>query len=787
MPPYDAIIRRLKDPLIPDGRSLGNATNSSGGTPSDTYSLIQVANVVAGGNGENEVLVQLRNQQSTVIPCKRLSIAASTGTGFGIDSNIALPEKTEVLVLIDPSARNRGYIISAITPESFNVLHAQDKIDPDTGVIGAKETALFTERMAPSGVKSIGYSRAAEDLFTGEMSLHNEYGIGYDILRHILQLMGSEKAKIELSNIDDAVKIISGLFKHYSALGTSQIYNDNGCNTLEFLGSPHQCELQGMKSFVSPFKEEDDVYSLKESNQVPYSRLTALFGHLGGIFQFYLSSLDPKSVSPNTSDKNPINPGLFRTALDENGRLLVQSASDIILQRTDRIVVPVKKKEPWEPGNSNEPKYTPKTPFIWFDESFDETTDLTGIPQEIRSLQLRDYIGWAVGQSYLRLKDSSQLTDPVKESWYLPDLTEAVIPEDEYDNVDSTNTENYNNNADKMATIMLGQDGSITLRNSEGAEISLIGKNINITCPGEISLTSGGNTVVMAKNSLIAKAKNNVELVASQGDMRLKSENNMQAVSGQGVLIESLSTDESIDFSKPGTEAVSKGVVIKASGSRALVSAKNTHLNGTRTVNIEALDGDCNIGARRVRSAFKILSLASDGGDGLIVTNGSSKLIGASVGLEGSSSVYLSKGHELGGVIWSGGPDLFSASNKTLKGAFNRLFEDTEWISPYTKAELDKDKIGFTYCTSEQYDTQDRLFVEPFWQLFNNIPFTEWKDTEIRGTKAYPGKETAEGRTLYKLNAEVNISDLTYKKFKELKDQTPVDSFELVKFEDNAG
>ena len=119
-----------------------------------------------------------------------------------------------------------------------------------------------------------------------------------------------------------------------------------------------------------------------------------------------------------------------------------------------------------------------------------------------------------------------------------------------------------------LSFVSILRDGTVVIAGPAGEEIRMGGGNIEISCPGDIQLRPGRSCITMAGRDAIVKAKSNVDISATDQDVRIKSENNMQLLSGNsgrgGMLIENKSKTASQDYTFTGTEVVSNGVVIKS-------------------------------------------------------------------------------------------------------------------------------------------------------------------------------------------------------------------------------
>src|SRR5690606_29180817 len=146
----------------------------------------------------------------------------------------------------------------------------------------------------------------------------------------------------------------------------------------------------------------------------------------------------------------------------------------------------------------------------------------------------------------------------------------------------------------RRSRIVMANNGDVYLTNGCGSEIRLMGADIELGCAGNIRLRSGLGTYVLAGDDFVARAKNSVDLSATEGDVRAKAEGNMQLLagnSGQGsLLLESKGEGVSHDFhEKTGEEVESAGIILRATRSEVAALANQVYV---RTVGDESEPGN---------------------------------------------------------------------------------------------------------------------------------------------------------------------------------------------------
>jgi len=133
--------------------------------------------------------------------------------------------------------------------------------------------------------------------------------------------------------------------------------------------------------------------------------------------------------------------------------------------------------------------------------------------------------------------------------------------------------------------ISLLEDGTVVLGDGFGAEIKMAGGSITISAPGDIWLKTGRDTNIWAGRELHARAKQHIELAATEKDVRIKAERNMLLLAGNhekaqtgGILIESKSKKTEYNFDEPGDKAEFGGIVLRAPKADVVTHARNVFM-----------------------------------------------------------------------------------------------------------------------------------------------------------------------------------------------------------------
>jgi hypothetical protein len=96
------------------------------------------------------------------------------------------------------------------------------------------------------------------------------------------------------------------------------------------------------------------------------------------------------------------------------------------------------------------------------------------------------------------------------------------------------------------ASISLLPNGGIAIRGGHGEEILLQGGNITLSAPGDLRCLFGRSAVTLAGDDIVLRAKNSVDMTATDHDVRIKAERTLDMVGGMGgsgrTLLENKST-----------------------------------------------------------------------------------------------------------------------------------------------------------------------------------------------------------------------------------------------------
>lgn len=723
------------------------------------------------------------------VGCNMLANAVTNLVGA---SSCTLPSVgSRVLVYLPDRRAIFGTIIGVIPPHDTLNMASEGK--PPQGLAGMWELESSTTGASESGysgpVRSDQFiyninsgSGRPLDLMPGSYAVVNDQGAGVAVTPLAATLKAGSRAQIRCGVVDDNVRIVAGFFQHFDAAGALQTFNDNGYVTEERGVTAYQCERSGMKKLGQRIFDviRDKTLNSRSLNtsidaikkrMVPKKRMQTFTGFMGDILNLFIANPDP-DVETETEDGKSKDQGLMHVHADASGRLHIKAANGILLQRSDRIPVPKRVRQPWDPEGDQKIQPPPeRTPWQW------DKAHPYG-----RSLQSRDANAWRSLEAYWHLHNQSQSTG--HKDFYIPEESELKVPQDKFDEPGNASAD-FAANDKRQAAISIEDDGSIMFRDAWGSEIIMRGGNIIFNCPGQLEVRSGKSTVIMGGHDVVIKARESVDVTATEKDVRVKAEKNLH-MAGTGVLVESTAKGNTKDWDKLGEEIVSSGVVLRAKESTVLAAAKRTHLSGSKELTLETFgggdgesdsnDGEINVSANRINVLGKTnVTMAVGETSGVhIGTSGVDVASPTTVIASTGTTAIVQAGKYMVPLKWADlEGDVCGQVQEMFRGVSDRL-GTPDFLSPYTPSE--RINLYFSYRTSPQYGTikpseiegGTKFFVyQPFWAVMakcraKTVPTLPegWKEQEIEGTYPWPGKE-ARDKAYVILPGEVNVDSDT--------------------------
>jgi len=268
------------------------------------------------------------------------------GGMLGVNVNSHLPPDTKVAV-----AYGRPSFIIARLPDN----------NPDWKNAKSRSLVDGDEQSAPSGVTADNFSDAPEDLIEGEVEIGNLHGVAIDFLTTIMRLRAGDLAAVECHLINDMVRIISRQFRHISGLGEDLMF-DHGRPTMERMWSSYRHEVMGVLDEKQPFADlngdEVDDASLQEKRILGLGRhrFREFVGFAGDFIHSFISD-PPGTIVKLAKGQAAAGAGKSWFHRNSDGSVILQSVSDIRLERVTRIPVPVRVEPHEDPAVTTKRAY----------------------------------------------------------------------------------------------------------------------------------------------------------------------------------------------------------------------------------------------------------------------------------------------------------------------------------------------------------------------------------------------------------------------------------------------
>ena len=443
---------------------------------------------------------------------------------------------TKVAVLVN--GLNTGWIIATAPSESYDF--SAGGANTMVGVqLDEEKLEPFEQELEGMGLNVTN----PNDLLEGEFSISNNFGVAIQFLTTMIKMQASERAKVEAFLMDDMVRIVSETFKHYSAFGDFQIYNDGRLN-VRFDGSSYEFESFGKEANTDPLVQLDNnqVEFQKTFTETGRWRFSEYIGFLGDFIHTFVT--EPSEALASIAE-GAIRPGKARMQMHSDGSILLQSVADIAIERVCRVVTPTEIRRQDDPEGNKKDE---------FDKLNKEYLKIWNYGQDMRqahyaSYQLRQYARWlSCFHSFARFHQ-------LDKDWKIPKETEF---EHSWDNKEE-DVEQANAGQETLydvyATIRIMRDGSILIMDGFNSAISMVRGNIQMSAVRHIELDAAGDIRINAGQNLYIKARRNIEISAIVGGLTLKSRAWWKALCEWGtVWIKSDAIDPSSDETPPEPE-----------------------------------------------------------------------------------------------------------------------------------------------------------------------------------------------------------------------------------------
>ena len=590
-------------------------------TAAATQSLNVASRVVVGRITDATPVGQVYRVQLEKMarPMVAMYMPRTPTTRFGAIEFTSLQPGTAVLCYLH-EAVNYAVILGTLPPPN---------IDPDRALFGLLHTSTrarvddadFAPYRMEGGGGAISFSAGRPyDAVLGDYGAISETGCRVLVDSFMAQIGVTEMSQLTCYHHDMLVKLAAYNYIAWTSGSERESLNDQD-EVSDWTGyATYPWEQLGLFGRTDPtrlltsqeWQKETPAYSKMEpidDYMMPFHREREWHGYLGqggrrsvvGPPQTEEARAKYLSYSGGNGLVSPVLPGLYDEFTLLDGRHGMQSAKGISIVKRAAIMLPVRKRRPEDPKGDNSSNYSASgNPELGAGTPLKITGDIaigTEHTSQSRALGIMDmhayFFNYANNQPFIghgrdysvAEESQAELTDGVSED--VPTFSELrtkmFIDATAYKKrmfVDARYGEQ------DIHTLPCGieflDDGGVVLFGGCGEEIRMAGGTITISAPGDVWVKPGRNANIWAGDDMNIRARNSVDIIATEHDVRLKSEKNMQLIAGNshsgGLLLESRSYGSEFDATETGENAVTSGIVFRAPHSVVATWAQDIYL-----------------------------------------------------------------------------------------------------------------------------------------------------------------------------------------------------------------
>jgi len=392
---------------------------------------------------------------------------------------------------------------------------------------------LFPENGEPDGegTEEAGYvgDNFSGDLLDGEIDMRSTMGAAIQLLTSFARLTAGDRAVVETCVLNDMVRIVSGEYRHHAASGDTLDFNDGRLNREEGATSyPHEAagaEEQGDPLFAMG---EDGLVDVESVAERARWRFHLYRGFLGDFVHAFVT--DPLRYLGDAA--MPAHAGKARAQIMGDGTVLVQSVAEICLERSCRVLAPVRVKAHDAADGmlaSEADRLDRSLLRAW--EGFKSAEGLADT-----AFQLREYARWLSS-----LHSLSRFLQANKD--FRVDK-ETVAPSPDWNNLEKDRTETNGTILgyyDTYACFRIMRDGAIVLWAGDGSTFVMAegdilchaSRNMLFAAAGDIRFRAGRDVVMTARRHMVLsavvgafklKARTSLDMLCEWGRFWIKSD-----------------------------------------------------------------------------------------------------------------------------------------------------------------------------------------------------------------------------------------------------------------------
>ena len=534
--------------------------------------------------------VQLSGRQGT---CMAAALTQSSLSPIGVKAGDTIPPGSTVIVW-KPKGASVAYIVGVLPPTLTNdSLNGADEIQQG-GNSGPKKVEAY-RNLSKVDAASLGAAFPAGRPIDGtnnEYVRMSETGIGLLIDSFQAYLRVNEACGVWFNYFDSYTKLAGMNLEVQSFAEHTTQLNDEG-ELYNFKGVPYYpWEAVGLYTDGSNFTKQNSASDVQLNKNFPFAEIDlqspdqqAIYRYVEyssfigqGFTQYIIKPLRTSGLNKLTDQTKDV--GLFHSNINVDGSYFVNSAKSINFFKYPIIPVPRRKKpnadatgDDLKAGNykfsgkfGNGPNQQVKD---WDDTEVSKLKALMPIAGMLDTAA--HLLNWKANNAFeyhsadFDLPEESEAGFINRVAFHRGTYDKSYVDiEPQKLEVDHRTGETKVYNTAAFFRIL--EDGSVVIGDGYGAQITLTGGQIRLESGGDIVVTSGSRVVTLAREAVI-RAKENVDISASDNDVRIKAERNLQMLAGNsgsgGVLIESKGQGDTQNYNqKIGNEVQSSGITL---------------------------------------------------------------------------------------------------------------------------------------------------------------------------------------------------------------------------------
>lgn len=597
--------------------------NNQGAAIGETYSMDGRVRGYQGDDAASNLLAGIGGDGQG--PVQRTSMSLFTGriieaVPYTRNYRVKIPHQPDAKCL-DGTGGNRVFIpgqqvVVALFPASLLGVIVGAPPDFSPGGPGSAFPGTYLLGGGPTGIASpyfsvylnndtvSGMSVTTEQVRTdevpGDVGYMNEFDVGWLASTGMFLARANDTASIEMHAYDSLVRINALNYELFSSGVEHRIFNDEGelHNVLTDCKFPWE-ELGVTAPGVEAVDEanQEDFASFaaavepKDQAQMAAARMVELRSYLGDMFRRQVlrhsdaQKETPLSYGEGAEDDGPV--ALFDEHISANGAYHISSAKEIIFQK--RVTIPALQqlrlpddnvegdfratyKASGEYGGGDDPQEQLEFPWpesdigtlqpAWYMDYLAYLNNWysnANVVSHAKDWRVRDEgapsSGWPFESSYM----DKALLESIKDSFW------AKAPPALEVEIDSRMAAVFYRQS--TATVAMTETGGLLFEDGWGSQIIMEGSNIIIAPAGDVIFAPGRRIVGMAGRDIILRARHNIDMTTTEGDIRQKADRNLMFLAGNdrddkkgGILFETRSEGSDQDFTQVGEATVMSGI-----------------------------------------------------------------------------------------------------------------------------------------------------------------------------------------------------------------------------------